>query len=284
MWIALLLGGCPQKEAREHLDAIEDVCPLAFGPDKEVELPMVAEDPVTLPYPQVSVHLDSETVRFDSWNSMDLDDPGFADELGRRWENGWTDTGVVMVAIAADTPGERVRDLFVHLAAMDGEPAIYGVAESSNWEPLPEAPHARYYDKAYGLWTIAPLEQQQTLWAMETTKLLRRCVPARRAFRAVAYASPEAKCELMVKGMQIGASLSGDERTQGRDRHPRPGRARLGAGGLADRVDRRRRAERPSGPDVGAAVRGLPRGAHHALAGAAGLRAVVRRPGWCCRS
>ena len=205
MWIALLLGGCPQKEAREHLEAIEEVCPLAFGLDKEVELPVVAEDPVTLPYPQVSVHLDGETVRFDSWNSMELDDPGFADELSRQWDEGWTDTGVVMVAIAADTPGEQVRDLFVHLAAMEGEPAIYGVAESSIWAPLPEAPHARYYEKAHGLWTVAPLEQRQTLWAMETTKLIRRCLPARQVFEAVAYASPETKCSLMVKGMQIAA-------------------------------------------------------------------------------
>ena len=36
-----------------------------------------------------------------------------------------------MVAIAADTPGEQVRDLFVHLAAMEGEAAGRGAARDA---------------------------------------------------------------------------------------------------------------------------------------------------------
>lgn len=133
-----------------------------------------------------------------------VDGPGLADALREQAEQQRAlgrKPDSLSVAIAADVPVERVRELLQGAHDAGFTELRVGLWTSRSVELPP------YVDPAYGAevqakLAEAPPNQRQMHAAMEMEGLVTACPPAKRAFEAVAVASPDLRCVLFAKGLE----------------------------------------------------------------------------------
>ena len=198
--ITLLLGGCPKKDARDHLQQLRVACPLAFSPEAFGTLVSVDRAPSAPDSLTTRVHLSDESVTVD-WYVVGEGELSDVLAHARADQSQWSEdkTGVALL-IEDTTPSEQVVEMVVALQEA-GFSELHFIGSSTQDLDIPAPPNPRYAEKVLAEAAQVAPEAKTTVWAQETSRVLGPCLPARRGFEAVAATAPDQKCEMLIHAM-----------------------------------------------------------------------------------